>query len=76
MIASDTRYKEVSQFVDPPNQLTVQTLSGVYNTIHLIQTQDSVDRRAAKEKIKYALWIRPTIDYNETGCNVTMLEAY
>lgn len=35
-----------------------------------------MDRRTAKQKIKYALWIRPTIDYDETGCSVSMLEAY
>lgn len=77
-IAVDTRYKYVTDIPERPNELEIQELSGLRATLWGLPYYErdvQADVWDLKAEMKYSLLARSTINYDESGCSVSLQEA-
>ena len=76
-VAQDDRYVSSMDESIWPSQYDFQSLSGVLNTLESmpyfkIYLPDAVTN---KQAVKYSLWERPVLEYDEAGCDQSIIDA-
>ena len=77
-MAFDARYDDASQMTELPTEFSIQSASGVYETLKGLPRYEDVmplGTDEIKKGMPYHLWARSTINYDEAGCQVSKQEA-